>query len=449
MIRLDFDFDFKLKQFKTSQIALKEQLENDILTLQTIVGKQRPPGPVPPDLIEWAENLFEECIKKNDFKSVEDACPQILKYLTVSSQLSKYLSTATNRLILFNLLNIYKRDRPLGNLLLYFFKTFQTIDEELKHLIGSLIDDYLEEKPPKLPLLNFYFFNELNLDSSTHSIVNETVSKFSIEEIVSGYKFPSELRETDFYHELLIALSGRMHSATILEKNIYWMGIKAVNKRDLHIICLSRFVLNSTSPTDIEFCKARAMEYVGDPSQRQLWRVSNTFRSHEDTIEQARKKIEVWINQQFIAAFFQTMKASNRGSFWVNHIKSMISVRVLAPLTFMQVMKTSFPSAASYLDNKSHFIPCGGHVAGILIEFKKHKILVFSVEGMASICRLSSDKQVAQFKYYGNLRNLVDGSLQLAFTRSGSKITMRDYGRMLYFPDWEPFFDYYLKNKIL
>ena len=127
MIRLDFDFDSKLKQLEESQIALKEQLENDIDRMIDIVGQPLHAPAIPTDLINWADTLFAKCLDSGDVTSIEKVCPRILKYLTVSPKLTQYLSGPTARDILFKMLESHPRERPLSNLLLHFFTNFLSI----------------------------------------------------------------------------------------------------------------------------------------------------------------------------------------------------------------------------------------------------------------------------------------------------------------------------------
>lgn len=447
MIRIDFDFESKLKQLEVSQLALKENLNKDLDRLKDIVGKPLHSPAIPKDLIKWAEKLFAKCVDSRDFKDLEDECPRILKYLTVSSNLSQYLNDSNSRDILFKLLEAHPGERTLSNLLLHFFTNFLTIEDKVIATIKSLLLTFLKENTPRLALTQFYIKNKLSVSSHRSSFINKVLGNIPLNKLLSG-ALPAEVRGTDFYYELLIASSGRLHNNSFSEKDLFWNEIDNLEITELHKLCLAKYTVKATD-VDKDFCVARALKRVGDPVEYQLWRISDKYSNRSQDIEHARKKIEMWINEQFIAAFFQSMEATSRGAFWQKHIKDMISVKVLAPLSFLHNMKISFPSAKAYLDDSNRFMRCGGNVAGVLIEFKQHVILVFSIEGMATICRFSTDPKVAKFKYYGSLRSLVDGSLQLAFTRNGNNISMKNYGRMIYFPDWEPFFDHYLKNKII
>jgi len=175
---------------------------------------------IPKDLIKRAEKLFAKCVDSHDFTDIEEECPRILKYLTVSSNLSQYLNDPTSREILFKLLEVHPRERTLSNLLLYFFTNFIKIEDNLIAAIKALLLPFFKENAPRLALTQFYIDNELSVNSHRSSIINKVLAKIPINKLLSG-DLPGEIRGTDFYIELLIASAGRLHTTSQNDKKLF------------------------------------------------------------------------------------------------------------------------------------------------------------------------------------------------------------------------------------
>ncbi|MDB4824464.1 EH signature domain-containing protein [Saprospiraceae bacterium] len=450
MIRLDFDFDSKLKQLEESQIALKEQLENDIDRMIDIVGQPLHAPAIPTDLINWADTLFAKCLDSGDVTSIEKVCPRILKYLTVSPKLTQYLSGPTARDILFKMLESHPRERPLSNLLLHFFTNFLSIEDDVISNTKSLLLSYFKDNTPRLALTRFYINNRLYEESNRSSLINKVLSNISVDKVFSKV-LPAEIRGTEFYIELLIALGGRLHSESSTEKKLFWTELNSLADRELHMICLSKYTLKSSSATDKELCKARAMKYVGDPSLYQRWQVTDKYKNRQVEINQARKKIEIWINQQFITAFFQTMQASNRGDFWLDYVKYMERVQILGSRYFLQNMKRRYPSAKQYLDKSERFKECGrASEACVFMHFADHIIILFDTENKAGICRKKDDYNLPEFKFYGNVTSIIDGGFHKAYQVNGQTIyNIKEDGRLFHIQDWKEGFKVYLNEVVI
>lgn len=450
MIKLDFDFETKIEHLRSSQLAIKKHLESDIQQMKEIVGEPFEPPAIPVDLIKWADNLFVDCIENNEKAKLEEASPRILKYLTISSNLTHYLTNSKAKALLFELLNNHPRERPLSNLLLHVFTYFLTIEDDIISEVKRLLASYFNKNKPRLALTQFYINNKLTKWSKKAVLVNKVLSEIPVKRVISRF-FPSELRGTEFYKELLIVIAGRLHNETSDNKKLFWQELNSLEDRELHIICLSKYSLKSSSTTDIEFCKARAMKYVGDPSQHQIWKVTNNYKNRQEEVEEARQIIEVWINQQFISAFFQTMQASNRGDFWLNYVKNMERVQILGSRYFLQKMKRQYPSASQYLDNSERFKVCGNSSeACVFMHFHQHIIILFDTENKAGICRKKDDQNLPEFKYYGNVTSIIDGGFHKAYRVSGETIyNIKEDGRLFHSQDWKEDFRVYLKEVVL
>lgn len=450
MIRLDFDFDSKLKQLETSQIALKEHLASDICIMKEIVGEPLTSPAIPIDMIEWADDLVEDCFAKDDFLPLKKQCPRILKYITVSKHLSQYLTDTVIGPELSKLLIDFPREIPLRNLLLHFFANFLSIENDVISAIRTLLLSFFNENVPRLALTQFYIYNNLNLGSNRSTMINKVLANIPVNKIFSNL-LPTEVKGTEFYIELLIAIGGRLHSESSNEKELFWTEVNSLDDRELHMICLSKYTLKSSADADIELCKARAMKYVGDPSKHQIWQVTQKYSNRQAEIDQARKKIEIWINQQFITAFFQTMQASNRGDFWLDYVKHMERVQILGSRYFLQRMKQKYPSASQYLDNSERFKECGySSEACVFMHFSDHIIILFDTENKAGIIRLRDDSTVPQFKYYGNVTSIINSRIQWAYRASGYEIyDVNEYGRYRHIDLWEYHLGTYLKQIVL
>lgn len=450
MNRVDFDFKSKLKQLEESQVLLKDQLATDIIRMSQIVGRPLPTTFIPLDLIEWAENLFQRSYLTGNLSELKAACPRILKYLTVSSHLSTNLKDEKLRSLLFNLLIDYPRERPLSNLLLYYFNNFLSINDEVVYAINRLFLSYFKENKPRLALTQFYFKHNLNEHSSKIALINNVVSSLSLENLLSGM-LPPEVSNTDFYNELLIVISSQLVSKSIDDKRLFWNELERLKNIKLFMVCISKYTLLSILPADVELCKSKAMLHVGDPSEPQLWVVPDKYSIHESDVELARNKIETWINQQFIAAFFQTMKASDRGDFWLSYVQYMERVQILGSRYFLQRMKNRYPSASDYLDNSERFKECGiNSEACVFMHFPNHIIILFDTENKAGICRTKNDNDLPGFKYYGNVTSIIDGGFHKAYRVNGDNIyDIRQDGRLFHTYDWKEDFRVYLRQIVL
>jgi hypothetical protein len=449
MIRLNFDFERNIKDLANLQIAMKENLKRDIEILKAKAGKPLTTVPIPKDLIKWADNIFITGLSNDDMSTARNEGARILKYLTLSPALGDYISSAKNRTYLISLIKENTRERTLSNILLHYFKNFHSIEPEHLKEFKNIFIDYFDKHQPRLAITQFYINCNLNLLANRSTVINKVIGKIGINSIL-GDGLPTELKATVFYKELIISISSRLYDQSRPIKEKFWKALMRSESRDLKVICISRVVLKVIGDTDKDFCKRMAMKYIGDPSIKQKWIVENKYNRYQQEVEKARLIVEVWINQQFISAFFETMAASNRGAFWLNYVNHMKGVKILGSPYFLANMKRKFPSASEYLEG-DRFKQCGySSEACVFMEFDSHIIILFDTEGKAGICRSKEDSNLPAFKYYGNVTSIIDGQFHKAYRVNGNQIyDIKQGGRLFHSHDWEEDFKVYLRTIVL
>lgn len=446
----NFNFDNGLQEYRNCLDKLKLNLTEDLEKMGKNVALS--PRSIPPsnDMLDWAGKLFKSCFVRNNYEEFYSECPKILKYVTLLPDLEYFLNYPKARNELVESLKRYPRERFLNNLVLFYFRKFREVEQLDCSGFQEIFTTYFMTNSPKLVLIKFFHSHDLKLTDHRMILVEKVIDSYSSEELLNNC-LPEEIKSTDYFKEILISIAFSLRFEDSHVKALFWEKVKSLKNHDVTKICVANYAMNARSEADKEVAKEKAMTEIADPSKIQLWHISDKYNEYRDIVEEARNKIELWINKQFVSVFFHTMAASNRGEFWLGYVNHLTSVQILGSKYFLQRMKSSFPSASKYLDNVDRFKICGNSSeACVFMHFKKHIIILFDTKNKAGICRLKSDPSLPKFKYYGNVTSIIDGGFHKAYNVEGDRLlNMKDDGRLFHTYDWEADFRTYLQNMVL
>lgn len=454
------DFEIRHTTIDDSIKSLKEvfhQRKERLFELAKIAGHT---PPVSNDKIQEAVLLFNRAFQSNDFNVFNERRKKYLKILSHYEALSysndKIISHVGKVNWLCTEWEKLNNDRLIFNLTYTILHSWSEdiesslskIQKTVNQLIANRDADNL--KYDKFESFKNYINYKVNLNSAYDNIAVSEQLNFLI-----NNGFEDRILQTQYFKALIIAYSSIVFDGKKETINSFINHLKRIDDRDVFRICIAKGILEiekTKSKGYQEYYKAWAMKYIGDPLLYAKWTISKPiFQEHQPILNSARSILEKWINEVFISAFFDAMYAQQRGQFWLKYLDKIKDVKILGSRYFLQRMKQINKSASSYLEHRFK-ITGDNELACVVMYFNNHVITLFSNEGFAAICKLKTNPTVPEYKYYGSVRDLVDGSFPMAYRSSyGHIYEVRNEGRLRHHPEdsWHEHFSRFLNQKVL
>lgn len=447
----------KVIELEDNVIEMTNNLVENVENLRLLIGRGVPVAPPNVNKIANTVNTFNECYKNNDYAIFEQSLNKNLKIISYQESLcySDY-----DKPILSEIKKIEK---------LYAYWTNNISSRVGQNLVYTILDNWLE---------NTYADSLITLQNTVNTIFglnqNLRYQKFNDEKEFIDYKVSlkkiykpiplegklnllidkgfdkSRILLSQYYKKLLFNYVKDIYNIDNKEiLNNFINRLKEINNQELTTICLCKAILeieNTKKYRNQETFKTWAMMYIGDPIKDTNWTVNSVEIQllSSKYVQKSREILKKWINKVFIATFFQTMSASERGDFWLNYVDEIKDIQMIGGKIYLRKMSKQTPSAKTYLE-KRYQNTDDTNVACIKMYFTNHVIVLFSDAGYAAICKKGDVDRVNR-----RITELRDGQVPFAFTyRNGYVSNIKKEGRLRHTDGWEKAFRKYLKEVVI
>ena len=259
---------------------------------------------------------------------------------------------------------------------------FQTQRELLTELLKSKCNAYDKNRKDILGVTRIISFF-LNKDSPKEFAINLIKYK----KLISGAHIILKQKESILVYEYFssviynyIEKIDEKIITTEITVSIYSFLQKHNNKKVTIISCSQTINSNKFNQT-IDIVKNQTVSMVGDPIKAHLWRYDGLSRMQEESIESARKKLNILLNQHFIKVFFEKLvQDERRKKYWLRFIDKIDDIKFSGSRGNYQYLK-NIESVSKYVDSRYKITRRTQSTSALIIYSKNFVFVEFTDTG--------------------------------------------------------------------
>jgi|GEM_PF-4906496 hypothetical protein len=240
-------------------------------------------------------------------------------------------------------------------------------DKTRKDILGvtRIISFFLKKDSPKEFAKNLISYKKLINDS--HITLKQKESILVYEYFSSVVEQYIEIIETNFITRETTA-------------SIYQFLQKHNNKR-VSIISCSQIINSNKFNQTIDIVKNQTVAMIGDPIKAHLWRFNGLSRIQEESVESARKKLNILLNQHFIKVFFEKLvQDERRKKYWLKFIDKIDDIKFSGSKDNYRYLK-NIESVSEYVDSRYKITSRTQSTCALIIYSKNFVFVEFTDTG--------------------------------------------------------------------
>lgn len=122
------------------------------------------------------------------------------------------------------------------------------------------------------------------------------------------------------------------------------------NNKKVTIISCSQIINSDKFNQSIEIVKTQTVAMIGDPIKAHLWRYNGLTETQENSVELARKKLNIILNKRFIKVFFEKLvQDERRKKYWLKFIDKIDDIKFSGNRDNFRYLK-NIESVSKYVD---------------------------------------------------------------------------------------------------
>jgi hypothetical protein len=130
------------------------------------------------------------------------------------------------------------------------------------------------------------------------------------------------------------------------------MFLQKHNNKRVTIISCSQIINSNKFNQTIDIVKTQTVVMVGDPIKAHLWRYNGLSKIQEESVESARKKLNILLNQHFIKVFFEKLvQDERRKKYWLKFIDKIDDIKFSGSRDNYRYLK-NIESVSKYVDSR-------------------------------------------------------------------------------------------------
>jgi hypothetical protein len=131
-----------------------------------------------------------------------------------------------------------------------------------------------------------------------------------------------------------------------------YMFLQKHNNKRVTIISCSQIINSNKFNQTIDIVKTQTVVMVGDPIKAHLWRYNGLSKIQEESVESARKKLNILLNQHFIKVFFEKLvQDERRKKYWLKFIDKIDDIKFSGSRDNYRYLK-NIESVSKYVDSR-------------------------------------------------------------------------------------------------
>lgn len=240
-------------------------------------------------------------------------------------------------------------------------------------------------------------------------LANHLISNgISINNICSSLNINSLIIGTEFYYESFKLYLNRLKQEDIssdIIKQIVDEIYKLQNSK-YQLIYLSTLLMKSEFSSEISLIQRASVVVIGDPVIKRYWQNKNLNPFQSELVENARKKLIVLMNKDFIEIFFSKLvQDPRREAYWLKFIDNIEDIKFVGNKLNYNTLKNN-EQISKYVDARYFVTRSNQSTCALVIWAKDYVFVEFSDTGSLYIYTLETFNAEIKLKYIERIEDL-------------------------------------------
>lgn len=306
-------------------------------------------------------------------------------------------------------------------------------DKSRKDILGvtRIISFFIKKDSPKEFAKNLISYNKLISDA--HITLKQ-------KESILVYEYFSSVLEQ--YID-----SIDTNSITRETTNSIYLFLQKHNNKKITIVSCSQIINSNKFNQTIDIVKNQTVSMVGDPIKAHLWRYDGLSRIQEESIESARKKLNILLNQHFIKVFFKKLvQDERRKKYWLKFIDKIDDIKFSGSSDNYRYLK-NIESVSKYVDSRYKITSRNQSTCALIIYSKNFVFVEFTDTGALYIYKKQNFKvNLNSIDTMEDLKSWPTHKYACKNAEQSGYIYLNEEGRITHQGYWESRFDSWMRK---
>ena len=325
---------------------------------------------------------------------------------------------------------------------------FQTQRELLTELLNSKCNAYDKTRKDILGVTRIISFF-LTKDSPKEFAINLIKYK----KLISGAHITLKQKESILVYEYFSSVIYS-YIETIDEKIItteitvsIYNFLQKHNNKKVTIISCSQIINSNKFNQTIDIVKNQTVAMIGDPIKAHLWRFNGLSSTQEESVESARKKLNILLNQHFIKVFFEKLvQDERRKKYWLKFIDKIDDIKFSGSRDNYRYLK-NIESVSKYVDSRYKTTSRKQSTCALIIYSKNFVFVEFTDTGALYIYKKQNFKvNLNAIDTMEDLKTWPTHKYACKNAEQSGYIYLNEEGRITHQGYWESRFDSWMRK---
>ncbi|MCW0482981.1 EH signature domain-containing protein [Gaoshiqia sediminis] len=259
---------------------------------------------------------------------------------------------------------------------------FQTQREQLTELLNSKCNAYDKSRKDILEVTRIISFF-LKKDSPKEFARN----LISYKKLISDSHVTLKQKESILLYEYFSSVLEQyidcidINSITRETTSSIFLFLQKHNNKKITLISCSQIINSNKFNQTIDIVKNQTVSMVGDPIKAHLWRYDGLSRTQEESVESARKKLNILLNQHFIKVFFEGLvQDDRRKKYWLKFIDKIDDIKFSGSSGNYRYLK-NIESVSKYVDSRYKITSRNQSTCALIIYSRNFVFVEFTDTG--------------------------------------------------------------------
>ncbi|MBN1969444.1 MAG: hypothetical protein JW870_08770 [Candidatus Delongbacteria bacterium] len=325
---------------------------------------------------------------------------------------------------------------------------FQTQRELLTELLNSKCNAYDKTRKDILGVTRIISFF-LTKDSPKEFAINLIKYK----KLINGAHITLKQKESILLYEYFSSVIYS-YIETIDEKIItteitvsIYNFLQKHNNKKVTIISCSQIINSNKFNQTIDIVKNQTVAMIGDPIKEHLWRFNGLSSTQEESVESARKKLNILLNQHFIKVFFEKLvQDERRKKYWLKFIDKIDDIKFSGSRDNYRYLK-NIESVSKYVDSRYKTTSRNQSTCALIIYSKNFVFVEFTDTGALYIYKkLNFKVNLNTIDTMEDLKSWPTHKYACKNAEQSGYIYLNEEGRITHQGYWESRFDSWMRK---
>jgi hypothetical protein len=219
------------------------------------------------------------------------------------------------------------------------------------------------------------------------------------------------------------------------------------NNKKVTIISCSQIINSDKFNQSIEIVKTQTVALIGDPIKTHLWRYNGLTKTQENSVELARRKLNIILNKRFIKVFFEKLvQDERRKKYWLKFIDNIDDIKFSGNRDNFRYLK-NIESVSKYVDSRYKITNKSQPTCALIIYARNFVFVEFTDTGALYIYK-NRNFQV-NLNTINGMEDLKTWSINDSACKNSKRpgyVILNEEGRITHQGDWEKRVNVWMKK---